>query len=59
MFLLFKYLPKDVLNGLLTVYFVFLGADGDMRDVYAVIREDDAEESGVKDADIFWNDSDD
>ena len=25
MFLLFKYLPKDVLNGLLTVYFVFLG----------------------------------
>ena len=26
MFLLFKYLPKDVLNGLLTVYFVFLGA---------------------------------
>ena len=25
MFVLFKYLPKDILNGLLTVYFVFLG----------------------------------
>ena len=29
-----------------------------MRDVYAVVREDDAKESRV-DADIFWNDSDD
>lgn len=32
--------------------------DGDMRDVYAVIREDDADESRVK-AGIFWNDSND